>query len=286
MKIYIRATTENHNVFDTSTTNISYYDNFLNQKDLEYMRKNKNRDGEIVMMTPDEYFEYASEIFQHRSSSSDLVKQRSDKYTEQYIEDMKNGDKFPLPYLNFADPGQEGLHRMLAAKRAFGPNVKYPVLVVTVYDQNIEARSILWEEVKKFDRFVFRKILDNLESHISYKYHIPPENLEEIAENYIQEELEFYNDSADDEDKYDVEFDCTIEEYGNGETALSIYLISLNGNKLDTPRQMVCMPFDELFDYEEVQEESSNDYLDDLSEDDLEELFKDDPELYGLLYNN
>lgn len=285
MKRYIRATTENHNVFEMST-HTSYYDNFLNEKDLEYMRKAKNRDGNIVMMTPDEYFEYASEIFQHRSSPSDLVEQRSDKDTEQYIKDMKNGDKFPLPYLNFADPGQEGLHRMLAAKRAFGSDIKYPVLVVTVYDQDVEDAADFREEVRTFKRKCFEDILEYLEHYIARNYHVPPENLTEIATKYIQDELESYNEFNDTD--YNAEFKCVINEYPT-EIRLCVYLTKLNGKELDSPELIQTSPwFDNMFDYEEDQEQtkSVDDYLNDLSDEELEELLKDAPELYGLFYNN
>ena len=56
MKRYIRSSTTSHDVFDTTTTHMSYYDRFLNAKDLKYMQEAKNLDGKIVMMTLDEYF--------------------------------------------------------------------------------------------------------------------------------------------------------------------------------------------------------------------------------------
>lgn len=274
MKIYIRATTENHDVFKM-TTDTSYYDNFLNEKDLEYMRKAKNRDGEIVMMTPDEYFEGASEIFNHRHSASELEDQRSDKYTDQYVEDMKNGDKFPLPYLNFADSGQEGLHRMLAAKRAFGPDVKYPVLVVTVYNQSIEDEKLMWREISQFEQNEFRKIVDYLESHIENNYHTPPDNLEEIAEQFIQEEIDYYNDNA--EDPVDITFKCEVENITSDEQRLCVYLTSYNGYKFDDPDFMSNSPwFDNMFDYaEDTDDTNTDDYIDDYI-DDLESEVSDE----------
>jgi hypothetical protein len=278
MKIYIRATTENHDVFEMST-HTSYYDNFLNEKDLEYMRKAKNRDGEIVMMTPDEYFEYASEIFHHNSSPSDLVDQRSDKYTDQYVKDMKNGDKFPLCYLNFADPGQEGLHRMLAAKRAFGPDVKYPVLVVTVYDQNVEDEQKLWKDIHKFEHGDFYNIVEWLASHISHKYHVPPENLVEIAEKFMQSELDYYKDSE--EDFPTVEFTCTIWDYGESGKRLCVYLTSFNGYDIDDPDMMQNSPwFDDMFDYVESTLDS-DDF--ELSDDEIDKLLEQDLEIDDIL---
>ena len=287
MKLYIRCAIENHDVFKM-TTGTSYYDNFLNTEDLDYMRKSKNRDGKIVMMTPDEYFEHASEIFKYHSSPNDLVDQRSDKYTDQYVEDMKRGDKFPLCYLNYADSGQEGLHRMLAAKRAFGPNVKYPVLVVTVYDQGIEDRNKIWKEIYSFEHHEFRDIVDYLESHISNKYHFPPENLIEISEQFIEGELNYYTDGHD--RPYDITFECNVIEYPDSEKRLGVYLTGFNGYDIKDPDMMPNSPwFDNMFDYDESAKsfEDSYDYnLNDISDKELEELLKDDPALYGLLFSD
>lgn len=277
MKRYIRATTENHNLFEMST-HTSYYDNFLNEKDLEYMRKAKNRDGAIVMMTPDEYYEGAVEIFQHRYNASELVKQRSDKYTDQYVEDMKNGAKFPLPYLNYADPGQEGLHRMLAAKRAFGADVKYPVLVVTVYDQQLEDEKKLWKEISRFEQKEFRNIVDFLESHISNKYHIPPENLTSVAEEFIQSELDYYQETE--EDYPEIGFTCTVEEYPEGDKRLCVYLTSYNGYTIEDPDMMQNSPwFDNMFDYDAQATESDDDLDIDLDVDELSDIDDDDSDI-------
>ena len=271
MKIYIRATTENHDVFKM-TTDTSYYDNFLNPKDLEYMRKNKNRDGEIVMMTPDEYFEGASKIFEYRHNASELVDQRSDKYTDQYVEDMKNGDKFPLPYLNFADPGQEGLHRMLAAKRAFGADVKYPVLVVTVYDRAVEDDNKFWNDFYHFRNYELSKIIDDLETHLSYKYHVPPDNLIELSEDWIRSELDYHNER--DETNYDVDFYCSVDKSTDGDERLEVYVTSFNGREFDEPELVSNgLWFDNMFDYEDVPEDNSDDIdIDDIDIDDIDDL--------------
>ena len=41
--------------FSDKTTNMSYYDDFLDPKELKYMQREKNRDGKIIQMTPKEY---------------------------------------------------------------------------------------------------------------------------------------------------------------------------------------------------------------------------------------
>ena len=135
------------NVFKLDT-DTSYYNNFLNERDLEYMQKSKNRTGEVVYMTPSEYYqECASKIFQE-TSVDNLKKQRganADRIS-QYKEDMLAGDKFPLCYLNYPDHAQEGLHRMMAAGEAFGWDVEFPVLVVQAVDDRLEQLNNLWRD--------------------------------------------------------------------------------------------------------------------------------------------
>lgn len=136
MKRYIRcSTSSNPDIFELDT-HVSYYNNFLNEKDLAYMQKAKNRTGEIEYMTPTQYYEEcADKIFE--VSVSRLKKQRSANANliSEYKKNMLAGDKFPLCYLNYADQTQEGLHRMMAAGEAFGWDVKVPVLCVNVFDE-------------------------------------------------------------------------------------------------------------------------------------------------------
>lgn len=129
-------------------TDTSYYNNFLNEEDLAYMQKSKNRTGEVVHMSPSQYYEEcATKIFRD-TSVENLKKQRGANahYISQYKEDMLAGDKFPLCYLDYAKHSQEGLHRMMAAGEAFGWNTKFPVLVVDVVDQHVEDLHDIWRD--------------------------------------------------------------------------------------------------------------------------------------------
>lgn len=142
MKRYIRS---NADVFKLDT-GVSYYNNFLNEKDLAYMQKSKNRTGEVVYMTPVQYYEEcAKHIFEDTTVESlKLQRSSNSEYINKYKEDMLAGDKFPLCYLNYADNGQEGLHRMMAAGEAFGWNTKFPVLVVRAVDSRVEQLNNVW----------------------------------------------------------------------------------------------------------------------------------------------
>ena len=170
MKRYIRASTEvdiDTSVFEGTPivphTGMSYYDEFLNTKGLEYKQKSKNRDGKIVMMTPDMYFwECSHSGFTHYVSVNELKRQR--RVDSESLEDLKNmlerGEKFWLPVLNYADHTQEGLHRMMVLGDLYGWTSKeYPVLTVVPYDQELEDKWKLQDEAYDFLNSDFEKAI-------------------------------------------------------------------------------------------------------------------------------
>ena len=109
-------------------------------------------------MSPREYIRRcASIIFKGRVSYSDLLTQRRDwdrekiDYLVDFIRNKKR--KLCMPFLDYAEPGQEGLHRMIAAGEEFGFDHKFPVLVVDWLDKEKHKRDVedrrRWEiEVK------------------------------------------------------------------------------------------------------------------------------------------
>lgn len=123
---------------------------------MDYMINNKNRRGEIIMMTPYEYIsDCASKIF--NLTVDDVVGYRKEEdSTERYADAMRNGSVFPMCVINYADRTQEGLHRMLAAERAFGDDKKYPVLAIYVDDQAAEDRSNLANAVDRYRGLSFK----------------------------------------------------------------------------------------------------------------------------------
>ena len=126
-------------IFDTNKTGFSYYDNFLNPKDLEYMKRSKNRIGQIIYMTPGQYFNNTGKMF-NRTGRADYYLTIENKGNIEHLKQVitKYKRKFPLPYLNIADNTQEGRHRMAVAAQLFGWNEKFPVLVVTKYDNELD----------------------------------------------------------------------------------------------------------------------------------------------------
>lgn len=153
------------NIFDVNKTGMSYYDQLIpGHPENTYMKKAKNLKGEIIYLTPLEYYqECAKNIF--NTSVESLKKQRS--YSQEYIEKLKKiivekKKCFPLTFLNYADKSQEGLHRMMVAGELFGWNeIKFPVLAINFDDierNNREEKAKRIGEIKYSIKEVFKEV--------------------------------------------------------------------------------------------------------------------------------
>lgn len=153
------------NVIDTNHTGISFYDQFLGTKELDYLHNKKNLKGEIVMMSPHEYYEEcAYKIF--NTTVSKLKRERGE-YDKHIIEKLHKvlhtyKRKLCMPMLNYAEKGQEGLHRMFAIGELFGWNYEVPVLVVTWYDEERHTREVEEEKQYKIHKAVEKAITETL----------------------------------------------------------------------------------------------------------------------------
>lgn len=287
MKLYIKAS-KSYNPFNTSTTGMSYYDNFLNEKDLAYMQKAKNLTGKIIMMSPNEYYEACSrDIFNGRSSVEDLKRSReyskfkdNTSFIDKYKSLMQSGTKFPLCTLNYATPTQEGLHRMYAAGELYGWNTKFPVLVVEDYDKDLAEKHRKLDELADFERYDFKDICDDAINNLIDKYY-DGDNVPENAQTLIAEEVEAVAKS----EGYDLE--VQVDEQDLGERIQYLFrIVSFNG--FVNPNMDLETPFkywkDDLWGeskpYEEVKmtpdevRKLADDYDIDLSDDILSLFFK------------
>ena len=278
MKRFIRYITASHEVdIDTSMfkgspfipkTGMSYYDNFLNQEDLAYMRKAKNRNGEIVMMSPKEYFEQCSKyVFRHHPNATveALKKQRRrDAETIAWMEDqLLAGKKFNLCFINYADAGQEGLHRMLTLGELYGWDKKYPVLAVTVDDEAWEAEIQLRREESDFERYDFSEICKAAADEISDWKSPPPDNLPELLRNEIIKQASNFEH----EDEYGYDIDVEIEEtIEDDRKQLLIFLTRYKTYELPVLSNPVILWVEDYFD---TGDHSSYE-IDDSSLDDLD----------------
>lgn len=221
-RIICSSSNETTSLFDVTTTDTSFYDNFLNEKDRKYMEKEKNLTGHIEYWTPDKYYRECAVIF--HSTKERLVLERSHeaKMVDQYVADMKKGDKFPLCYIDYSDNGQEGLHRMLAASKIVGwTGAEFPVLVVNVYDWERHERYLKRKAVNDYERWTFRDDINAAVSEIS-DWDIPvPEDVCEQMKEAVERIAKERHDAT-------IVVECEIEELG-GAHRLNVYLDSYNG---------------------------------------------------------
>jgi hypothetical protein len=106
-------------------TNIPIYDAIL-LGDTDLPSKYRDWSGKIVMMTKDEYFNECAKI--QKTTYSDQFKYIIPENVEKIENNMRNGVKYNIPYLNYNDNEQEGRHRVIAATNL--GQKKIPVLIL------------------------------------------------------------------------------------------------------------------------------------------------------------
>lgn len=239
---YKTAPVNGSDVVDATKTGMSFYDDFLDPRETDYLRDKKNLKGKVVMMSPEEYYKECSEYgFPDRHPSVEKLKQerRVDKQILQHLTDVLTvyKRKFPLPMINKAENGQEGLHRMMVIGDMFGWDHKVPVLVVDWADKQ---RAFEEQKRKRIQKIEYN-IRKSVQQALWYKF----ENVEDLKDQ-IQSELDTQFEYSDDI-KPPVEFELTSNEH-NGEFTVTIGAASYS------------------FDYDDVQfiEPSDEDDLDDV----------------------
>lgn len=180
---YRTAEISGDRIFDERTTGVSFYNQFLNAKDSEYLRSKKNLRGEVVLMSPEEYYvECGKHGFGHPVSPESLKSQRaSDKSTIEHLKQVLTVYKkrFPMPFINYAENGQEGLHRMYVAGELLGWDApKHPVLCIYWADEERHERDLKEKQRAEVESAIESAVKDSLR----YKY-------AEIAE--FEEQLQY-----------------------------------------------------------------------------------------------
>lgn len=228
---YKTALVDGDNVVDLHTTGVSFYNDFLssNMNDIKYLRDKHNLEGEVIMMSPEEYFKQCSEYgFPGRTPSVEKLKleRRRDIKTLNHLKDVLTDYKhrFPMPYINKAENAQEGLHRMMVIGDMFGWNHKVPVLVVDYADK--ERAAV--EKEQKRSEMIRSYIKQAVSKSLEYKY----TNIEELREQLqweLDKAFEFYDDIST-----PVQFELTSDEENKK------FTVAINN-------------VDYSFDYEDVQ---------------------------------
>lgn len=126
-------------IFDVNVQSNSYVRQYLIEP--EYMKDKNGKKAEITYMTPQQYYEdCAKYCFGGDINAEQLKEQRGyDSSTMEHLKNViKDGIKFPLPYLEYDEykkGEQEGLHRMYVAGELFGWDHKFPVLTIKWADE-------------------------------------------------------------------------------------------------------------------------------------------------------
>ena len=171
----------------------------------DYMKFEKGKDGVIVRMTPDQYIQNCvSDIFQ--SSYESVVDNAVEDYrVHEYANKMKQGSVFPIPYLDYTTHNQEGRHRALAFKEAFGSDEKMPVLV-------IKPTKTTLDEINQYCKQKYGSLANEFmlgiavglgfsESEVYQYLGIkPPKEEPETEEDFDKETAEYFDMSLDEID--------------------------------------------------------------------------------------
>ena len=173
-------------IFDTRC-HVPFYDNLLTHPDR--MADKYNLKGEMIQMTPEEYYqECADKIFNVPVENL----KRGRRHNEIGLNNIRDvivnhNTRVFLPYINYAEKEQEGLHRMMVAAELFGWNHKFPVLKVTWADEERAYREKAIRRTEEIEKRVRKAIKDTLR----YKFSNDAE---------VLNELEYHmNDYLDDE---------------------------------------------------------------------------------------
>ena len=134
----------NIDVFSTTDTGSSVGDCISNERVgkvtlRDYYTYEKGRKGIIKYMTADEYIDNCIKKIFHSDYKRTVDNAVDWEKVNKYAKAMKNGEKFPLPYLDYVSKQQEGRHRALAYKQAFGDNAEFPVLEIFPTDEDMDS---------------------------------------------------------------------------------------------------------------------------------------------------
>ncbi len=184
------------------TTGTSFYDQLFTNKD--YMLEKENMVGTVEYMTPRQYFEECAKVFtehsDHAVTMDDLTQQRGrDKRIIDELSDIvtKYHTKLFMPYINYAEGQQEGLHRMLMAANMFGwDDEKFPVLVIRWADEDLHKRQV----DEKYRNRMMHEIDTAITNALSYRYPTDERKCREYLIDQIQFDLDRAQRYMSDED--------------------------------------------------------------------------------------
>lgn len=145
------------NIFD-DRVHVPFYDQLFTRP--KYMAKEENLKGHIEMMSPKEYYEECANKIFNCSVESLVNGRKRDAVINDEIKEIivKYKRQVFLPYLNYAEQNQEGLHRMLVAAELFGWDHKFPVLIIEHYDEELAQQRAKEKHDAEIRRYIKRAV--------------------------------------------------------------------------------------------------------------------------------
>lgn len=203
------------NIFD-DRTHVPFYDQLFTNPD--YMAKDENLKGHIEMMSPKEYFEEcATKIFPNSSVESLKRSRAGDPRVLEEIKEIivKYKRQVFLPYLNYAEKNQEGLHRMLVAAELFGWDHKFPVLIVEWADEELAFKRAIEKERNRIRGYIKSAVQDTLR----YTFNDISEFEEEVKSqveykfDFIDEKVTMFKVRHNSDDTTEVEVNDVVYQF-------------------------------------------------------------------------
>ena len=164
--------------FDITKGESSFVKQLLHDPD--YMKDSKNLVGIIKQLTPMEYFQECAKIF--NSTFNGQVNQiKGDVNTLNKLKEVLFTYKrtFPITYLNYAEKGQEGRHRMYLIGELFGWNKKYPVLIIDWANKEKVIREQEAKEKARREQITYN-IEQAINKIISFEFYSVDEIIDEL----------------------------------------------------------------------------------------------------------
>lgn len=207
---YRTGTITGNDVFDVHRTGMSFYDQFCNSAETEYLAREKNLVGKIEYMTPEEYYqECATKVF---NSSAEKLKAERERDTTiiSHLNDVIDiyNKQFPVPVLNYAEKEQEGLHRMYVVGERYGWDTKQPVLVIRWAD---EARA--YREASAKHKAKIESYIRNAIRKASYYTYYSIEELIDQLQSEVEKELQYIDEFENVDIKVKLERDDAEEAF-------------------------------------------------------------------------
>ena len=147
--------------FFKNKTSIPYFDSILSNQLSNLPEKYHNWFGEIKFLSAEEYINECAKL--QGTSYQQQFKFILKSKVEDIKENMSNGVKYDMPYLNYVDKEQEGRHRVIAANE-LNQN-KIPVLClyqdVIENDNNISDMIGKWDDLIKINDSYYVKFKNN-----------------------------------------------------------------------------------------------------------------------------